>query len=376
MPDARSIWLDIGRTRFMRCIFRSRFLYIPLLYLFLYFPLIGFFMTTPAAAGAPLRSPWDLHPVALSDHPYSCPAPTHVSPNLTSSGYYTDSHHSVIDPEAQEQYKEITAPYQEVAKKIIAAADAYQTTGSRAAADCAASLIDTAAKDRFLAGSMNGRQSFYVQKWLVGAIAIAYLKVRPSGVVSPAQSAEILSWLKAVAAQSMEFADPPNSRHPPVPNNHRYYTGMEVAAIGIAADDQSLWKWGLGSAEIGIKQIEKDGTLPREMDRAARALHYHLFATGPLVMVAEFAAANGKDLYDAHNGALKRLVERASSGVSDAGYFRQKTGVEQEIPAWTSTADFVWLQPYVRRFPNPALSAMLAKLNSLNALYLGGLPPP
>jgi poly(beta-D-mannuronate) lyase len=174
----------------------------------------------------------------------------------------------------------------------------------------------------------------------------------------------------------MEFADPPNARHPPAPNNHRYYTGMEVAAIGMAADDQSLWKWGLGSAEIGIEQIEKDGTLPREMDRAARALQYHLFATGPLVMLAEFAAVNGKDLYAVHNGALKRLVDRATSGVGDPGYFHQKTGVEQEIPAWTSTVDFAWLQPYVRRFPNSALSAMLAKLNSLTALYLGGLPPP
>jgi poly(beta-D-mannuronate) lyase len=356
----------------MRCIPGDRLLYIPLLYL----PLVGLVMALPAATGAPLRSPWDLHPVVVSDQPYSCPAATHVSADLTSSGYYTDSHHSIIDPEAQEQYKEITAPYREVSKKIVAAADAYQTTGSRAAANCAALLINTAAQDRFLAGSMSGRQSFYVQKWLVGAIAIAYLKVRPSGVVSPAQRAEILSWLKAVAAQSMEFADPPNAQHPPAPNNHRYYTGMEVAAIGIAADDQSFWKWGLGSAEIGIKQIEKDGTLPREMDRAARALHYHLFATGPLVMLAEFAAANSKDLYDAHNGALQRLVERASGGVRDPSYFRQKTGVEQEIPAWTSTVDFAWLQPYVRRFPNPALSAMLAKLHSLTALYLGGLPPP
>jgi poly(beta-D-mannuronate) lyase len=335
--------------------------------------LLTIFLALPAGA-APLRSPWDLHPVALSDKPYACPAPTHVSPNLTSNGYYVDSHHSVINEEEHEQYKEVTAPYQEVVRKIVQAADAYQTTGSRAAAECAATLIDTAAKDHFLAGTMNGRQSYYVQKWLVGAVAIAYLKTRPSGVVSPAQMAEIIRWLQGVAPQSIGYFES-NSRHPPSNNNHRYWAGLEVAAIAIAADNQSLWKWGMESAETGIKQIKKDGTLPLEMDRAARALHYHLFATSALVMLAEFAAANGKDLYEEHDHALNRLVERSMSGMTDPSYFREKTGVEQEVPAWSSGVDFAWLQPYVRRFPNPALEAQLAKLDSLSALYLGGLPP-
>jgi poly(beta-D-mannuronate) lyase len=343
---------------------------------FCYLLLIAVCVALPGAGATSLQSPWDLHPVMISDRPYSCPAAVHLSPNLTSSGYYTDSHHSVIDPGAQEQYKEATAPYQDVTKKIVDAADTYQTTGSRAAAECAASLIDSAAKDRFLDGSMNGSQSYYVQKWLVGAIAIAYLKTRPSGVVPAAESAEILRWFKDVAGQSKEFADPSNGHTPGhALNNHRYYAGMEVAAIGIAADDQNLFKWGLESAEVGLKQVKKDGTLPREMDRAARALHYHLFATAALVMLAEFAAANRKDLYNEHDQALKRLVERTTSGVTDPSYFREKTGVEQEIPKWSSTVDYAWLRPYVRRFPNPALSAMLANLDSLNALYLGGLPP-
>ncbi len=339
----------------------------------LYSLLITISLALPAAA-APLRSPWDLHPVMLSDKSYSCPAPTHVSPDLTSSGYYTDAHHSVINQAEQEEYKEVTAPYQEVVKKIVAAADAYQTTGSRAAAECAATLIESAAKDRFLAGTMNGRQSYYVQKWLVGAVAIAYLKTRPNGIISPAQTAEIVRWLQDVAPQSIGYFES-NARHPPANNNHRYWTGLEVAAIGIAADNDRLWKWGMESAEIGIKQIKKDGTLPLEMDRAARALHYHLFATSALVMLAEFAAANGKYLYNEHDQALKHLVDRSISGVTDPSYFREKTGVEQEIPAWTSSVEYAWLQPYVRRFPNPALQALMAKLDNLSALYLGGLPP-
>jgi hypothetical protein len=38
-----------------------------------------------------------------------------------------------------------------------------------------------------------------------------------------------------------------------------------------------------------------------------------------------------------------------------------------------SSRETKWLMPYMQRFPNPAISA-LAKLNSFDALYLGGLP--
>jgi len=45
----------------------------------------------------------------------------------------------------------------------------------------------------------------------------------------------------------------------------------------------------------GIDEIAADGTLPLEMGRGQRALHYHLFALAPLVTMAELAAANGED---------------------------------------------------------------------------------
>jgi poly(beta-D-mannuronate) lyase len=331
----------------------------------------------PAAAGPPLQSPWDLHSVALTNRPYTCPAPSHLSPDLTSHGYYKDKQRSVVDKGEEEETKEVMEPYRETVTNITHAADAYQTTGSRAAAECAASLIDAAAKDRFLAGAMNGNQSYHEQKWLVGAIAIAYLKTRPSNVVSPAQSAEILSWLKNVAATSRDYYEPSGAGHTPHQdlNNHRYWAGLEVAAVGIAAGDQGLFNWGLESADVGLRQIDKDGTLPLEMDRGARALGYHLFSAAPLVMLAEFAAVNGKDLYAAHDHALQRLVERATSGATDPSFFSERTGAEQRTPPWSSAVSYAWLRPYVRRFPNPAMSAILAKLDSLDALFLGGLPP-
>src|SRR5207248_6859880 len=98
------------------------------------------------------------------------------------------------------------------------------------------------------------------------------------------------------------------------------------------------------SFRIGIAQITRDGTLPFEMQRGARALHYHLFAAAPLVAIAELAAANGMDLYSEEHHALPRLVHRALGGVDDSAFFTEKTGQEQE-PFGVDAAAIGWAAP-------------------------------
>ena len=42
-------------------------------------------------------------------------------------------------------------------------------------------------------GKMSSNQAYYVQGWVIGAIAIAYLKVRGSGLITAEQAHEILT---------------------------------------------------------------------------------------------------------------------------------------------------------------------------------------
>jgi poly(beta-D-mannuronate) lyase len=46
-----------------------------------------------------------------------------------------------------------------------------------------------------------------------------------------------------------------------------------------------------------VGEIQASGVLMREMARAGMALHYHLYALAPLIMIAELGEANGMDLY-------------------------------------------------------------------------------
>jgi poly(beta-D-mannuronate) lyase len=328
-----------------------------------------------------LVSPWDLKPVALTDTPYNCPAPMHLPANVDVGGsYYTDAHHSIADPEIKASYLAKKKPYDNFTKMIVDAADAYQTTGSRQAALGATSLLESAAKDNFLGGSCVTGQDSYVQGWLGGSVIIAYLKVRPSGLITPEQTGVILPWLKLIATHTQTYFDPKNTgaKATKVLNNHLYWAGIPVITAGIATNDRDLFNWGIQTYEVGVSQVTPEGTLPKEMDRAARALHYHIFAIAPLVMLAEYGEDNGIEMYARHNDALKRLIQRTVDGILDPSYFDKATGVKQETIKTLDADDIAWAKPYLHRFPdppNPTLEKFLSQTKSLDDLYMGGLPP-
>lgn len=258
------------------------------------------------------------------------------------------------------------------------AADAYQTKGSRAAAQCVSTLLSDAAKQKTFTGRMGSNQAYYVQGWNLGSWAVAYLKVRGNGVVPNEQAHEILQWLKKLAEDNRGYYE--DKRRYPGPsdahNNHLYWAGFAIAAAAIVNNDQGLFRWGMDAYREGAHDIRGDGTLPLEMDRAQMALHYHLYALAPLVMLAEFGETNGLDLYAERDYAIKRLVVRCIAGLEDPSFFQQKTGVPQVTTHEIYGGDIGWAQPYVRRFPDAKLSAFLAQAKWLNYTTWGGLPPP
>jgi poly(beta-D-mannuronate) lyase len=330
-----------------------------------------------AALPEPLRSPWDGKSVAANDTAYPCPALAHIAPDLVTDGFYRldDPTHSIIDPARQAAYNASSNPVKAAGMAVVKAADDYRTSGSRQAAACAMSRIVTMAKDKSLSGKMSSSQAYYVQGWVVGAIAIAYLKVRETEDATPDQIAMIGDWLHSVGRQTKDYYDEHTKKDGGKGNNHLYWAGVELAAIGVAANNREDFDWAMATYDNGVDQIRPDGTLPLEMARGSKALHYHLYALAPLVLLAEFGEANDLDLYAHANGAIHRLVNRSVAGLQDPTPFAKATGLKQEVPRTPSGDQIGWAPPYVRRFPNPVLARMIAAAPSLSVYYLGGLPP-
>jgi poly(beta-D-mannuronate) lyase len=330
-----------------------------------------------ANAASHLRSPWDGKDVTLTDVPYACPAVDHLSPDLTTNGFYSDKKSSVIDPEKWKAYAASSGPYKELGQQIVAAANAYRTTGSRDAAVCAIQHMEAAAKDSVFTGKMSSNQAYYVQGWVIGAVAIAYLKVRDSGLVLLEQEREVLPWIVKVVQQTEAYYDTRQQKGTgDSENNHLYWAGVEISAAGIAVNNRQLFDWGMNAYNAGVAEIEPDGTLPLEMRRGQRALHYHLYALAPLVYLAEFGDDNGLKCYAEHNYALKKLAELSTQGLVDNSFFVRATGIAQDTPNGPPTAEEIsWAKIYVARFPDPAISKLLTEAPSLSYMYLGGLPP-
>lgn len=327
------------------------------------------------AAERALRSPWDGTTVRLTEAAYACPEAIRLTPDLTTSGFYSDKKSSIIDPVKWKAYSESAGPVKKLGQEAVDAADAYLATGSRQAAECVLKLEKTAALDRALTGKMSSNQAYYVQGWVMGALGIALLKVRESGVVDKADSVLLTAWMKSVTRQTMDYYDRLLEKSHEG-NNHLYWAGVQVGAVAIAADDRAMFDWALMAYRNGVRQISPEGVLPAEMGRGQRALHYHLYAAAPLVYLAEFGQVNGIPLYTEDHNALKKLVDLSVKGLEGSGYFDKATGIKQDLPDGPPSAEAIgWAKVYVHRFPDPAISKLLAKAPSLGYMYLGGLPP-
>jgi len=333
-------------------------------------------LAQPAPQAGELHSPWDDRTIAATDAPYQCPAPPEFAKVLAAEPYYIDSHASVIDPVKKAAYEKASEGPTHLGQSVGLAADAYLSTGSRAAAACVYSLLDAAAKADAWAAEMPHFQDVYVQNWMLSGTAIPYLKVRNSGAGTPQQDAEIQRWFRELANRVQTYFDK-GKGHPKSDaySNHFYWAGLALAAEGIADNDQNAFLWGIATYYQGVGLIQPDGSLVAEMNRAGMALHYQLYALGPLIILAELGEANGVDMYSVNHGAIHRLVKFNLAALQDPTIIAKRTGVQQNISAPYSGNEIGWAVPYVKRFPNAQLSVLLTNAPWVRFWQWGGAPP-
>lgn len=325
------------------------------------------------ANAALLRSPWDEPMSAHESDAFTCPAVPHLPVAIEAGDYYADAAHSIVDPIRKKAYDAATGSLHAAMRNVSEMADRYQASGDQAEADCAAHFLDGFAASGALSGATATNQAVYVQGWVLGSFAITWLKIRSDHNISTEERGRITTWLADVASKNIAYYRQRNDTSDGR-NNHRYWAGLSTMAAGIAANREDLFNWGVDSFKIGAVQIGPDGTLPLEMERKSRALHYHIFAAAPLVTMAELAAANSVDLYAINDNGVSRLVRKIVAGIDDPSSFTSAAGAQQE-PMHLHAEDLAWAAPLERRFPDPALGTLLKELPSHSMLYLGGLPP-
>ena len=258
----------------------------------------------------------------------ACPdAPTAMR-DIEANSFYVDDHHSIIDKELEKKYHDNITPLEDFLRKVAEMADRRVDKNDAESGRCAVSWLDAWAQGGAMQGKMiNGRgdtQAQYERKWMLAGLSIAYLKVRD--LASPEQAKHIAEWMQDIAEQSLALFDSPKHKR----NNHYYWVGLAVMGTAVATDSNKHLDKARAVFDKALGDIEDDGTLPMEMDRAGMALHYHNFALAPLAIMASLAKLKGEDWFSRREHRLKLLQDRVVSGIADPAWFQRRTGVKQK----------------------------------------------
>ena len=333
----------------------------------------------PAPAATPtvgLRSPWDATPKAAVQVAYDCGPTLHVSPDIAVTGAFTDKNAAVSESVKQAVYAESSTALKEFSERVVRAADFYQSTGSALAAACVVQMELTAANEHAMAGWMASDDAVKEQNKALRAASIAYLKVRPIGLITADQQGLIVAWMTDIVRRERDYYDAlPCGKTKCGKLSHRGLEEADAAvSVGIVANDHTMFYRGLGQYREAVQEIDARGMLPYDT-RGRYALKFHLESAAALVQIAEFGEDNGEPMYGYDHGRIHLLIRSATRGIVDSGaYAAANSGKKQVMPGTLEPWEIGWASLYVRRFPDPVIAGMLQQIGNKGADEWGGSP--
>lgn len=239
----------------------------------------------------------------------ACEAPPPARIDIEANSYYSDKNHSVVDPVKRAQNIANTKPIEDFLSHVA------QDANGRDAA-CALTWLASWGEQKAMLGKLSSEQAYYVRKWTLSGMALNYARIKPQA--TPAQRATIEGWFKTLADGTIAHADAKKGTR----NNHYYWEGLAVTAVGGVTGDARYLDWGRKVLDHALGQMEPDGALPAEMERAVKALHYQVYAATPLVLIAS--------ILDVRDPRLDTLVAFTVAGSADPSGIAKRTGFEQE----------------------------------------------
>lgn len=257
-----------------------------------------------------------------------CPVPPPAVRDLLAESYYDDAPvFSHIDPLKLAAYEAQVKPVEDYLHAIVAMAD-------RGDKPCAVRWLKLWADNGALAGRLTNDQAHFERRWFLSGVALAYAKVRDGAGRN--DRAAIDGWLITLATAVQQQVEASHNTH----NNLYYWAGLAVTAAAAVTQTPAQLEFGRKVLREAEGEIADDGTLPLELKRGGRALHYLMFAAEPLAML--------ETILNEHSPKLKKLAYFCIDGSADPEIVAKRVGVPQ---IGIGTGDMDWASVYLRHNP-------------------------
>lgn len=303
------------------------------------------------------------------DKQKKCPKPPPPIHDMQYKSVYTKRTNglSIVDKKAQKKYKKETKTLRDFGNKIATWIE--NSFEDKSDLQCVVQWLTEWADKNALLGGKVSDQGQAVRKWSLASLSSTYSQVRHSKIISNEDRLKIDQWLQNVSDQVVkDYSQGPErmSRR----NNHIYWSAWAVMITSTLSNDMMHYAWAKNKFAQGINDITEDGTLPLEMERQGKAFNYHVFALSPLIMMAETLEINGDRGY---TPALHRLVDRVLEGLENKqAYFKEKTGVKQNLTGTVTKSHLAWIEVYHARFPNNITRKWIKKMRPFHQRRIGG----
>jgi poly(beta-D-mannuronate) lyase len=310
---------------------------------------------------------------------FDCPAtpPPVIALDFGSRYAEGDATRSQLDEDADRAADAALAPVEDFLRELTRmAGELHKDDTDRAAvADCAMGAMAEWAE----AGALSDLRTDTAQLTLgsrLAGFALVTLQAAPHGTREGEVQA-VTRWLAGLTRGQMvwwEANAPRNARQ----GNLRAWSALAAATVAGLADDPVARAWAAWSVDYILCTANPDGSLPQEMRRGKRALHYQLHALAPLTVAVLQLEQQGMALKDACDSALQRAARFALNDLATGEATRVASGEVQTFFDGTDKLEewhLAWLEAYVALFPDEnrdSIAAFLEEDRPMNYSKLGG----
>jgi poly(beta-D-mannuronate) lyase len=237
----------------------------------------------------------------------------------------------------------------------------WVVTGETRPADCLTRMLaQWAEADSFTRfSSINTTpQAWYAIESSLFAAGLAYSTITDyADRHLPEKAAKIEDWLNAASREHISR----KASGPSCCNNHFYRRALHASIIGVVTEDDELFRYGVASIYSALHEANPDGSLPRELMRGTRAVHYQNYANIYLNTTAQIIQRQGYDIYDVEvaGRSLNTLATWAVDVVRHPDKIDRYVDESQNLWFMDDPQYFAWMEAYIRDFPHQGMQKLL-----------------